>query len=77
MGQVIHNEETEEMQLRKDDPFRKQRDRRTSAALMREAQDYDDDDPEVGQGLPPPGHGWYQPLSSVALDAFMLSDLLA
>ena len=30
--------ETEEMQLRKDDPHRKQRDRRTSAAFMREAQ---------------------------------------
>ena len=30
--------ETKEMQLRKDDPHRKQRDRRTSAALMREAQ---------------------------------------
>ena len=30
--------ETKEMQLRKDDPHRKQRGRRTSAALMREAQ---------------------------------------
>ena len=36
--------ETEEMQSRKDNPFTKQRDRRTSAALMREAQDYDNDE---------------------------------
>ena len=35
--------ETKEMLSRKDNPFRKQRDRRTSAALMREAQDYDND----------------------------------
>ena len=42
------------MQLRKDDPHRKQRDRRTSAALMREVQGYDDDDPEVEQCFPLP-----------------------
>ena len=46
--------ETQEMQLRKNDPHRKQRDRRTSAALMREVQGYDDDDPEVEHGLPSP-----------------------
>ena len=39
--------EIQEMQLRKDDPHRKQRDRRTSAALMREAQDYDNDESGV------------------------------
>ena len=39
--------EAQEMQLRKDDPHRKQRDRSTSAALMREAQGFDDDEPEV------------------------------
>ena len=39
--------ETEEMQLRKDDPHRKQRDRRTSAALMREAQGGVKEEPEV------------------------------
>ena len=39
--------ETEEMQLRKDDPLRKHRDRRTSAALMREAQDCGNEDPGV------------------------------
>ena len=32
--------EAQEMQLRKDDPHRKQRDRSTSAALMREAQGF-------------------------------------
>ena len=35
--------ETEELQMRKDDPLRKLRDRRTSATLMKEAQDCDDD----------------------------------
>ena len=46
--------ETQEMQLRNNDPHRKQRDRRTSAALMREVQGYDDDDPEVENGFPLP-----------------------
>ena len=35
---------TKEMQSRKDNPIRKQRDRRTSVALMRGAQDYDNDE---------------------------------
>ena len=39
--------ETEELQLRKDDPLRKLRDRRTSATLMKEAQDCDNDYPDV------------------------------
>ena len=41
--------ETEEMQLRKEDPQRKQRDRSTSAALMREAQGVVDDEPEAAR----------------------------
>ena len=41
--------EAQEMQLRKDDPHRKQRDRSTSAALMREAQGVDDDEPEAAR----------------------------
>ena len=35
--------ETEELGMRKEDPLRKLRDRRTSATLMKEAQDCDDD----------------------------------
>ena len=53
-AEVNKGTETQEMQLRKEDPHRKQRDRRTSAALMREVQGYDDDDPEVEQGFPLP-----------------------
>ena len=39
--------ETQEMQLRKHDPHRKQKDRSTSATLMREAQGVDDEEPEA------------------------------
>ena len=46
--------EAQEMQLRKDDPHRKQRVRSTSAALMREAQGFDDDDLEVEQEFQTP-----------------------
>ena len=53
-AEVNKGTETQEMQLRKEDPHRKQRDRRTSAALMREVQGYDDDDPGVEQGFPLP-----------------------
>ena len=41
--------EAEEMRLRKEQPQRKQRDRRTSAALMREAQGVFDDEPEAAR----------------------------
>ena len=41
--------ETEELQLRKDDPLRKLRDRRASATLMKEAQDCDNDYPDVDE----------------------------
>ena len=44
----------QEMQLRKDDPHRKQRDRSTSAALMRETQGFDDDDLKVEQEFQTP-----------------------
>ena len=46
--------EAQEMQFRKDDPHRKQRDRSTSAAFMREAPGFDDDEPEVEQELQTP-----------------------
>ena len=46
--------DAQDMQLRKNDPHRKQRYRRTSAALMGAVRGYDDDGPEVEQGLPPP-----------------------
>ena len=75
-AEVNKGTETQEMQLRKEDPLRKQRDRRTNAALMREVQGYDDDDPEVEQGFPLPWHGWCQLVSSVALVTVMLSDFL-
>ena len=39
--------EVKEMQLRKEDPHRKHRDRSTSAALMREAQGIAEEDSEV------------------------------
>ena len=41
--------ETEEMQLRKEDPQRKQRDRSTSTTLMREAQGVVDDELEAAR----------------------------
>ena len=46
--------EAQEMLLRKDDPHRKQRDRSTSAALMREAPGFDDDDLEVDEEFQTP-----------------------
>ena len=50
--------ETEEMQLRKEDPQRKQRDRSTSAALMSEAQDVFDDEPEAARSASEKCNSW-------------------